>query len=530
MVFVPDRGPRMRTDLPDAIPSHSASLLAMRGVCKRYGGVEALRDVDLAVAPGEVHALVGENGAGKSTLMKVLSGVERPDAGTMEFACRAWKPAGPVQARRAGVAMIHQELALAPHLSIAENIALGVEPRKFRGLGPLAPLDRRLMHSTASRVLARLGHGGLDPARRTGDLPAATRQLIEIGRALASQATVMIMDEPTSSLGRHDADRLLEVVKKLRDEGLSIVYISHFLEEIRRIADRFTVLRDGRTVATAAIASSTDQSLIELMTGRSVDAVFPARDRQPGEVVLGIDQLVGCPTPSRASLEVRSGEIVGIAGLVGAGRTEFLRCIAGLDPTAAGAITIHGRQVDLKASIRARMRRGLGFLSEDRKGEGLALSMSIAENLLLSNFKAVSKRGLLSSQRMQTAANEWIDRLAIRSGDPARAAQTLSGGNQQKIAIARLLHQDSTVLLLDEPTRGIDIGSKVQVYELLDGLARSGRGVVVSSGHLPELLGLCDRIAVMHRGVLGPARDVAECTEASLMSEAVLGSDAEEAA
>lgn len=520
----------MRTDLSEAIPSHPASLLAMRGVCKRYGGVQALRDVDLAVAPGEVHALVGENGAGKSTLMKVLSGVERPDDGTMEFAGRAWKPTGPVQARRAGVAMIHQELALAPHLSIAENIALGVEPRRFRGLGPLAPLDRRAMHSTASRVLARLGHGGLDPARRTGDLPAATRQLVEIGRALASQATVIIMDEPTSSLGRHDADRLLGVVKRLRDEGLSIVYISHFLEEIRRVADRFTVLRDGRTVATAPIEGSTDQDLIELMTGRSMGAVFPERVRQRGDVVLRVEGLAGRPTPSRASLEVRSGEIVGIAGLVGAGRTEFLRCIAGLAPITAGEITIHGRRVDSSESIGARMRRGLGFLSEDRKGEGLALSMSIAENLLLSNFRPVARRGVLSTTRMRAAANKWIERLAIRSGDPVKAAGTLSGGNQQKIAIARLLHQDSTVLLLDEPTRGIDIGSKVQVYELLDGLARAGRAVVVSSGHLPELLGLCDRIAVMHRGVLGPARDVAECTEASLMSEAVLGSDEEVAA
>jgi ribose transport system ATP-binding protein len=530
MVLVSDRGPRMRTDLPDAIPSHPASLLAMGGVCKRYGGVEALRDVDLSIAPGEVHALVGENGAGKSTLMKVLSGVERPDAGTMEFAGREWKPAGPVQARRAGVAMIHQELALAPHLSIAENIALGVEPRKFRGLGPLAPLDRRLMHSTASRVLARLGHGGLDPTRRTGDLPAATRQLVEIGRAIASRATVMIMDEPTSSLGRHDADRLLEVVKRLRDEGLSIVYISHFLEEIRRVADRFTVLRDGKTVATAAIASSTDQSLIELMTGRSVGAVFPKRKRRIGDVALRVDGLKGRPMPIRASLEVRSGEIVGLAGLVGAGRTEFLRCIAGLAPIAAGAITIDGHRLASNASIRARLRRGLGFLSEDRKGEGLALRMSIAENLLLSNFQTVATQGVLSAARMKAAANQWIERLAIRSADPGRAAGTLSGGNQQKIAIARLLHQDSTVLLLDEPTRGIDIGSKVQVYELLDGLARAGRAVVVSSGHLPELLGLCDRIAVMHRGVLGPARDVAECTEASLMSEAVLGSDGEVAA
>jgi ribose transport system ATP-binding protein len=520
----------MRTDLPDAHSPHPDPLLAMRGVCKRYGGVKALRGVDLSVGPGEVHALVGENGAGKSTLMKVLSGVERPDDGTMEFEGRAWRPSGPVQARRAGVAMIHQELALAPHLSIAENIALGVEPGRFPRLGSLSPLDRRSMHATASRVLARLGHGGLDPARRTGDLPAATRQLIEIGRALASRATVMIMDEPTSSLGRHDADRLLEVVRRLRDEGISIVYISHFLEEIRRVADRFTVLRDGQTVATASIEDSTDQGLIESMTGRSVGAVFPERDRRPGDVVLRVDGLAGRPTPSRASLEVRSGEIVGIAGLVGAGRTEFLRCVAGLAPITAGEISIHGRRVESKSSIRARMRRGLGFLSEDRKGEGLALTMSIAENLLLSNFQAVSRRGVLSTTRMQAAAREWIDRLAIRSGDPAKAAETLSGGNQQKIAIARLLHQDSSVLLLDEPTRGIDIGSKVQVYELLDGLARAGRAVVVSSGHLPELLGLCDRIAVMHRGVLGPARDVTECTEASLMSEAVLGSDGEVAA
>ena len=346
----------MRTDLSDAHSPHPDPLLAMRGVCKRYGGVKALRGVDLSVGPGEVHALVGENGAGKSTLMKVLSGVERPDDGTMEFEGRAWRPSGPVQARRAGVAMIHQELALAPHLSIAENIALGVEPGRFPRLGSLSPLDRRSMHATASRVLARLGHGGLDPARRTGDLPAATRQLVEIGRALASRATVMIMDEPTSSLGRHDADRLLEVVRRLRDEGISIVYISHFLEEIRRVADRFTVLRDGQTVATASIEGSTDQGLIESMTGRSVGAVFPERDRRPGDVVLRVDGLAGRPTPSRASLEVRSGEIVGIAGLVGAGRTEFLRCVAGLAPITAGEISIHGRRMESKSSIRARMR------------------------------------------------------------------------------------------------------------------------------------------------------------------------------
>lgn len=507
----------------DSPPSNVESLLVMRGVHKRFGGVQALRGVSLEIAAGEVHALVGENGAGKSTLMKVLSGIERPDSGEMTLAGRRWRPSGPVDARRGGIAMIHQELALAPHLSVAENIALGVETSWMSWLGRLAPSDRRSMHATARRVLGRLGHGDLDPSRRTGDLPAATRQLVEIGRALATEASVVVMDEPTSSLGRRDSDLLLEVVARLRDEGIAIVYISHFLEEIRRVADRFTVIRDGSTVASGRMAAERDQTLVEHMIGRPLDAVFPPGGREPGEVRFEARSIAGDGLPVEASIDVRSGEILGVAGLVGAGRTEFLRCLAGLDPTRAGAVTIDGRQIPRSLSHRGRMRAGVGFLSEDRKGEGLALKMSVEENLLLPRLGPVTTGGVLSSRRMDATARRWLSRLAVRAGGPRVAVESLSGGNQQKVAIARLLHQDAGVLLLDEPTRGIDIGSKVQVYRLLDELARAGRAIVMTSGHLPELLGVCDRIAVMHRGLLGPARLVEDCTEASLMREAVLG-------
>ena len=511
--------------MTEPLPSNPEPLLVMHGVRKRFGGVQALRGVSLEVSPGEVHALVGENGAGKSTLMKVLSGVERPDAGEMSLGGRPWRPSGPVDARRGGIAMIHQELALAPHLSVAENIALGVEPSRLPWLGRISPSDRRGMLATARRVMGRLGHGDLDPARRTGDLPAAVRQLVEIGRALATDASVVVMDEPTSSLGRRDADLLLDIVGRLRDEGIAIVYISHFLEEIRRVADRFTVIRDGSTVTSGRMADERDETLVEHMIGRPLDAVFPPGGREAGEIRLEARSIAGHRLPVEASLDVRSGEILGIAGLVGAGRTELLRCLAGLDATVRGDVSIHGRKIHRSTSIRKRMRAGVGFVSEDRKGEGLALPMSVGENLLLPRLGPVTSGGVLSSRRMDATAGRWLSRLSVRGGGSGIPVETLSGGNQQKIAIARLLHQDADVLLLDEPTRGIDIGSKVQVYALLDELARAGRAIVMTSGHLPELLGVCDRIAVMHRGVLGPARPVEACTESSLMSEAVLGPD-----
>ncbi|MHC4247162.1 MAG: sugar ABC transporter ATP-binding protein, partial [Planctomycetota bacterium] len=394
--------------MTEPLPSNPEPLLVMHGVRKRFGGVQALRGVSLEVSPGEVHALVGENGAGKSTLMKVLSGVERPDAGEMSLGGRPWRPSGPVDARRGGIAMIHQELALAPHLSVAENIALGVEPSRLPWFGRISPSDRRGMLATARRVMGRLGHGDLDPARRTGDLPAAVRQLVEIGRALATDASVVVMDEPTSSLGRRDADLLLDIVGRLRDEGIAIVYISHFLEEIRRVADRFTVIRDGSTVTSGRMADERDETLVEHMIGRPLDAVFPPGGREAGEIRLEARSIAGHGLPVEASLDVRSGEILGIAGLVGAGRTELLRCLAGLDATVRGDVSIHGRKIHRSTSIRKRMRAGVGFVSEDRKGEGLALPMSVGENLLLPRLGPVTSGGVLSSRRMDATAGRWL--------------------------------------------------------------------------------------------------------------------------
>ena len=499
-----------------------APIFRMDNVRKRFGGTIALQGVSFDLMPGEVHALIGENGAGKSTLMRILGGEIRADEGTMTFRAQRWSPTGPNDARRAGVAMIHQELALAPHLSVAENIALGCEPGRGLFLGRMRPLRRGEIKRKAMEALAVLGHEEIDPLGRTGDLGPAQKQIVEIARALAGQASVVVMDEPTTSLGQDDAKRLLEVVRRLRNDGVSIVYISHFLEEVRDVADRWTVLRDGCSVGTGTMEGTTTSQLIERMTGRPLEEVFPKRDRVAGDVRLRAEHVSGSRLPRDASLEVREGEILGLSGLVGAGRTELVRVLAGLDPCTGGNVWIDGEKSSA-GGIRARMRAGLGLLSEDRKGEGLALRMPIATNLLLSRLSTASTCGVLSNARMKEQSEHWIKRLDVKAQNAWREVATLSGGNQQKVALGRLLHQDAGILLLDEPTRGIDVGSKVQVYALLNELAKSGCAIVVSSGYAPELLGLCDSIAVMHRGVLGPARPAEECTEESLMTEAVLG-------
>jgi ribose transport system ATP-binding protein len=498
----------------------------MEDVRKAFGGTIALKGVSFEVAEGEIHALIGENGAGKSTLMRILGGELKADGGSMRFEGAPWTPSGPNDARRAGVAMIHQELALAPHLTVAENIALGCEPGSgVPGLGRCRPLPRRKMRERATAALTRLGHGEIDPDQKTMALGPAQRQIVEIARALASNARVIVMDEPTTSLGQDDSKRLLEVVARLKDDGASIVYISHFLEEVRAVADRWTVLRDGQSVGTGEMEGTSTAALIERMTGRALEEVYPQRTRSLGAVRLRVESVAGARRPREASLTVRRGEIVGLSGLVGAGRTEFLRVLAGLDPMVAGAVHVDENEVPLGATggVRARMKRGFGLLSEDRKGEGLALRMPIATNLLLSRLGSAAPFGVLNKRAMQRQSEQWISRLAVKAGDVWQDVGTLSGGNQQKIALARLLHQEATILLLDEPTRGIDVGSKVQIYRLLDELAGQGCSIIISSGYAPELIGLCDSIAVMHRGVLGPLHPAAECTEATLMREAVLG-------
>jgi ribose transport system ATP-binding protein len=489
------------------------SVLTMSGVQKRFGATHALRGVELQARAGEVLALIGENGAGKSTLMKVLSGAHQPDEGKMELLGRPYAPSGPNQARLAGVAMIYQELNLAAHLSVEDNILLGQERRRFGWL------DRRSGRAIAKEALARLGHGQLEVRTPVERLSVGMQQVVEIARALASRAKVIVFDEPTSSLSRHDVECLFQAIRKLREEGLAIIYISHFLEEIRRICHRFLVLRDGQTVGGGEVAATTDAQIVAMMVGRSVGELFPRVPHAPGETLLTVDRLSGRKLPREVSLELRRGEILGIAGLVGAGRTEFLRSLFALDSVQAGKVRI--RALAPAATPRARIRAGLGMVSEDRKGEGLAQQRSIADNLTYSRLAPYSRFGWLNLRRREAAVQQWIERMSIKARSPAQAVAELSGGTQQKVAIARVLHQEADVLLLDEPTRGIDVGTKAEIYRLVGELAAAGKAVIFVSSYLPELLATCDRVGVMSRGRLREIRPASEWTEEAVLSCAI---------
>lgn len=490
---------------------NDAPRFEMRGVRKAFGPTVALDAVDFSVRAGEVCALIGQNGAGKSTLMSTLAGAVVPDAGEMWIDGARFAPRSPTDARRRGVAMIHQSLSLAPDLSVMENIALGAEPARF-GI-----VRRDDMRRTAATALADLGHGDIDPERAAGDLSPAQQQLVEIARALASGSRVLVLDEPTSSLAHADVQRLFQIVARLRGQGMAIVYISHFLEEVQVVADRFVVLRDGRVVGTGTIAETPTESIVELMVGRTVDTLYPRTERQAGDVVLELTDVV----PGAATLALRRGEVVGIAGLLGAGRTRLMRTIFGLEPVRSGRIRV-GAFAGTASPV-DRWQQGVGFVSEDRASEGLALDLSVADNLTLSRLAGLGPGPLVLPSRQAAVASEWIDRIGVRCTGPEQSVAALSGGNQQKVAIARLLYHDVDVLLLDEPTRGIDVGSKAQIYQLIDAVVsdrRRPRAVLLVSSYFPELLGLCDRVAVMARGRLGQARPAGEWTEHALVMEA----------
>ncbi len=483
----------------------------MHDVAKAFGPIRALDGVSIDVAAGEVLALVGENGAGKSTLMKVLSGAHRPDRGAMTLGGLPYSPRTPRDARRLGVAMIYQELTIAPHLTVEANVMLGRERTAF-GL-----LRRREHRRVVSEALDLLEHPDIRPDMRAGRLSVGAQQLVEVARALVSDARVIVFDEPTSSLGERDAERLFEVIGRLRARGLAIVYISHFLEEVKRLADRYTVLRDGRTVANGPMAGTDLATIIAAMVGRELAEMFPRVPHEPGQPVLELADLAGQPLPRRVDLTLRRGEILGIAGLVGAGRTELLRAVFGLEPVRSGRVTVAGLADD-GAGPRRRIGQGLGLLSEDRKGEGLALSQSIEDNLTYSALgRYALPGGVLDQARRRTASEGWLRRLSIRASGARQPVGTLSGGNQQKVALGRLLHQEADVLLLDEPTRGIDVGSKSEIYRMIGELAAQGKAVLMVSSYLPELLGVCDRIAVMCRGVLSESRPAGRWTEHEIM-------------
>jgi len=478
----------------------STSGLVLTGISKQFGATIALNGVSLTANVGEVLALVGENGSGKSTLMRTVAGAIRADGGSMQLDGAPFAPPDPAAARRAGVAMIYQELSLCPDLTVAENIVLGVEG------------NRRDDRDRAAQALIRLGHGHLAVDQRVGDLPIAARQIVEIARAVASKARVIILDEPTSSLTSADAEQLFQVVEGLRADGAAIIYISHFLEEIARLADRLVILRDGEVVAQGPKAEFSKDEIVRQMVGREIAELYPRSPHVPGEVVLSATHLSGVSKPKDVSFEVRRGEVFGIAGLNGAGRTELLRVLFGLDGSAGG------RMVPSFARPPQRWREGMGLLSEDRKEEGLALGLSLADNLTLPALD----HWTVSPSALRRTTDGWIERLQVKCRTADQAIGELSGGNQQKIALARLLSKGSEILLLDEPTRGIDVGSKRRIYETIDEAALAGKAVVLVSSYLPELLGVCDRIAVMRRGTLGPARAVDEWTPESLLEEALL--------
>jgi ribose transport system ATP-binding protein len=499
--------------------------LKLSNIRKAFGPTVALDGVDLELRPGEVHALIGENGAGKSTLMNVIAGALKPDEGRMEFDGRPYSPTSPLDARTNGIALIHQELSLCPHLSVAENVLMGIESSHFGWL------DRGQLSVRTNEVLRTFHHADIRPEKRVGDLPVAARQIVEISRALAANARILLMDEPTSSLQRDDVANLCQLSRRLSSEGISVIYISHFLEEVRQIADRFTVLRDGRSVATGDIASTSDDELIAKMVGRAQQNLFPERKNKNAihETILDVRHLAAPPLLKDASFELRRGEILGIAGLMGSGRTPLLRAIFGLEPPTSGTITINKNALPRARSTPAmRLVEGVGYLSEDRKSDGLTLNQSLSDNVTVTKFDTCSRLGWLDLRAQRRQAERLVNALKIKTRGVQQAVGSLSGGNQQKVALARLLHQVADVLLLDEPTRGIDIGSKAHVYETIAACAEQNKAVLMVSSYLPELFGMCDRLAVMNRGRLSEVKPIDQWTPESVLQVAVGTTDKHE--
>jgi ribose transport system ATP-binding protein len=481
------------SDVPDR--EGGPPLLEMRGIVKSFPGVRALDEVDLDVAAGEVHCLLGQNGAGKSTLIKVLAGAYRPDAGEIHWAGSPVIFGSPHDADAAGIATIYQELDLVPGLSVAENIHLGHEPAR------LGFTRTRAAHDDTRALLRRLGHPEIPPGRELGRLSAAGQQVVSVARALARDARLIVMDEPSAVLDADEVDNLFRVVRELTAAGVAVVYISHRLEEIRRIGDRVTVLKDGRTVARNLPAARTPTSeVIRLMTGRSIEYVFPARGPEPlGDVVVEVEQLGRRGEFADVSFTVRAGEVVGLAGLVGSGRSEILETVYGARRATTGTVRVRGRALR-PGSVPAAVRAGMGLAPEERKSQGLLMAEPVYRNVSLPVLGRFARAGFLRGGAELAAAAEVTARLDVRPADPTRPVRTLSGGNQQKVVLARWLLEECSVLLLDEPTRGVDVGARSEIYALVRRLAARGVAVVLVSSEVPEVLGLADRVLVVREG------------------------------
>lgn len=471
-------------------------MLRAISISKSYAGVQALKAASFELRAGEVHALVGENGAGKSTLIKIITGAVQADSGTLEINGQPVTQHDTAQAKRAGIAAIYQQPALFAELSVAENIAYGYEPT-----GLWRRVDWRARTEHAADLLQRVG-AKIDPQRRAGDLTMPEQQLVEIARALGQDARILIMDEPTASLGEEDAQNLFRVVRELRASGVGIIYISHRLEELSQIADCVTVLRDGQTIETRDMAGVTRDDLIRLMIGRELSAVFPKRAVQQGEVLLELRGLSCTASGVRdVSLSVRAGEIVGLAGLVGAGRTELARVLFGLTPADAGEIWVKGARVKIDSPARA-IELGIAYVPEDRRRHGVVLPLPINANTTLASLPQFAQAGWFDFNAERAQAATMVGQLAVKTPSIFAPASNLSGGNQQKVALAKWLTTKPRIIILDEPTQGIDVGAKAEIHRLMCDLAEQGMAVLMISSELPEVLGMSDRIAVMHAGTL----------------------------
>jgi ribose transport system ATP-binding protein len=499
------------------------TLLSVRGIVKTFPGVRALDGVDLDVEPGEVHCLLGQNGAGKSTLIKVLAGAHQPDTGEITWQGEPVSLGSPVDALRLGIATMYQELDLVPGLSVADNIFLGHERARF-GFTRISQA-----RDEAARLMARLGHPGIRPWHEVGKLSAAGQQLVSMARALAHDAQLLVMDEPTAALAGEEVDNLFRIVGELTADGVAVVYISHRLEELRRIGHRVTVLKDGRTVGTGLDAAATPTAdLVALMAGRKVETVFGPRhdghaDRS--KRALEVEGLTRAGEFEDVGFTVHAGEVVGIAGLVGSGRSELLETIFGARKADRGTVTVQGKALT-SGNVQAAVKAGIGLAPEERKSQGLLLDLSVAHNVTLASLGRYSKLGFTERAKELDDAGASLRRLDLRPADPRRIVRTLSGGNQQKAVLARWLVRGCKVLLLDEPTRGVDVGARAELYRLIDELAATGVAIVLVSSEIPEVLGLSDRVLVLREGRVLADRPSSGLTEAEVLDVILEGSAA----
>lgn len=497
-------------------------ILACRGITKRFPGVVALDGVDFDVQAGEVHVLLGENGAGKSTLVKILSGAYAPDSGAILIHGRSVHFTTPFDAQRAGISTVYQELALVPQLSVAENILLGALPVLQLRAGRRLPLvDWRQARRQAAELLQQLG-AQVDLDAPVQELSVAQRQLVEIARALRFRSRLLILDEPTSSLSDEEVAALFRVIRRLTAQsGVAVIFISHRLAEVFAIGDRVTVLRDGRKVGTYPIAAVSEDDLIRAMVGRDIRRAFPKRRASPGPEVLRVEGLRLPGRKGSVAFSVRAGEVVGVAGLVGSGRTELVRAIFGADPVAGGRIWVGGQLVRIRRPEDA-IRAGIGFVPEDRKGQGLVLAHPVRHNLTLAVLRRLlGPLGVIRLGEERALAAHFIERLKIRAVSDLQPVGSLSGGNQQKVVLARWLATRSRVIILDEPTRGVDVAARSEIYQLIDHIAEQGVGVLLISSELPELLGLADRVLVMREGELAGELEAAHATQEAVLRLAV---------